>query len=335
MSMIIALVAVGALAGLSFALGAAGLTTLLGVVVPYIAILLFICGFAYRIIEWARVPVPFRIPTTCGQQESLSFIKQAKIENPSSMGGVLVRMFLEVFFFRSLLRNTRATVSEGIKYDYTPNPALWIAGLAFHWSFLFIFVRHFRLFVNPVPGFVSYMEGLDVVLWTTLPSLYITDGIILLAVTYLFLRRVIFPQIRHMSLPADYFPLFLILGIVITGILMRYSIKVDVTSVKTLMGGLFSFRPSVPDGIGSIFYVHLALVSTLIGYFPFSKLMHAAGVFMSPARNMVNNSRMVRHINPWNDPNIKPHSYEAYENDFRKMMKMVDLPLEKELEEDE
>jgi hypothetical protein len=63
--------------------------------------------------------------------------------------------------------------------------------------------------------------------------------------------------------------------------------------------------------------------------------MHAAGVFMSPARNMVNNSRMVRHINPWNDPNIKPHSYEAYENDFRKMMKMVDLPLEKELEEDE
>ena len=81
-----------------------------------------------------------------------------------------------------------------------------------------------------------------------------------------------------------------------------------------------------------MFFIHITLVSTLIAYFPVSKLMHMGGVFLSPTRNLANNSRAVRHINPWNDPNIKPHSYEDYEDDFRKAMKSVGLPLEKDEE---
>jgi hypothetical protein len=41
---------------------------------------------------------------------------------------------------------------------------------------------------------------------------------------------------------------------------------------------------------------------------------------------------MVRHVNPWNDPNIKPHSYADYEDEFRQFMADADIPLEKELE---
>jgi len=52
---------------------------------------------------------------------------------------------------------------------------------------------------------------------------------------------------------------------------------------------------------------------------------------MSPTRNMANNSRMVRHENPWNDPKIKPHSYSAYEDEFREFMVDAGLPVEKEL----
>jgi hypothetical protein len=73
------------------------------------------------------------------------------------------------------------------------------------------------------------------------------------------------------------------------------------------------------------------LITVLLAYFPFSKLMHAGGVFLSPTRNMANNSRMVRHINPWNDPSIKPHSYAGYEDDFREAMVEAGLPVEKEL----
>jgi nitrate reductase gamma subunit len=92
---------------------------------------------------------------------------------------------------------------------------------------------------------------------------------------------------------------------------------------------IFSFQPVRPEGIGLIFYVHLFLVSILIAYFPFSKLMHFAGVFLSPTRNLKNSSRKERHINPWNYP-VKVHTYEEYEDEFREGMKGAGLPVEKE-----
>jgi nitrate reductase gamma subunit len=334
MGMMVSLIVVLGLIVLAYVIELAGLHVLLGVVVPYAAVAVFIVGFLYRIIEWARVPVPFRIPTTSGQQESLPWIKQNKLDNPSGTLGVLGRMFLEVFFFRSLFKNTKADIMEGPRLTYGSSKWLWAAGLAFHWSFLIIVVRHFRLFVDPAPVFVGWLEGLDGFFQLTLPTFYITDGLILLAVTYLFLRRVLIPQMKTLSLTADYFPLVLILGIVVTGVLMRYILKVDIVGVKGLVHGLFSLRPTIPEGIGYMFYIHLFLVSALLVYFPFSKLMHMGGVFMSPTRNLANNSRRKRHVNPWN-PDIKFHTYEEYEDDFRKMMKMVGLPLEKDEEEGE
>jgi nitrate reductase gamma subunit len=110
---------------------------------------------------------------------------------------------------------------------------------------------------------------------------------------------------------------------------MRYFIRVDITSVKELVIGLVSLHPTIPKGIGVIFYIHLFLLSVLIAYFPFSKLMHAGGVFFSPTRNMPNDNRARRHINPWNYP-VKVHSYAEYEDDFREKMIEVGLPVEKE-----
>ena len=156
-----------------------------------------------------------------------------------------------------------------------------------------------------------------------------TDIAFLLAVGYLFLRRILLPNMRYISLPADYFPLFLILGIGITGILMRQLFHVDLLKVKELAVGLAALHPKVPTGIGWIFFAHLFLVSVLIAYFPFSKLMHAGGVFMSPTRNMANNNRAVRYINPWNYP-VKVHTYEEYEDEYREKMKSVGLPVDKE-----
>ncbi len=333
MSMLVSLIAVFGLVAVSFMMEQVGLHTVLGIIIPYIAVLIFLGGFTYRIMEWARSPVPFRIPTTCGQQESLSWIKQNKLESPSTKMQVMARMFLEVFFFRSLFRNTKAVVGDGPRLHYSSDKFLWLGGIVFHWTFLVIVLRHFRLFVDPVPGFVHLIEGLDGFIQLTLPTFYMTDAVILLAVTYLFVRRVVIPQVKYISLPADFFPLFLILSIALTGIMMRYILKVNIVGVKELIHGLFAFSPVIPDNLGNtayIFYIHLFLVSALLIYFPFSKLMHMGGVFMSPTRNLANDSRKRRHINPWNDPAIVPHSYEAYEDDFRGVMKSVGLPLEKD-----
>jgi nitrate reductase gamma subunit len=303
-----------------------GLRFLFGAVIPYVAFLFFVIGMVVRILIWASSPVPFRIPTTTGQQKSLPWIKDSKIESPSTGLGVIARMALEVLVFRSLFRNLKTQVGDGKQVTYGEAKWLWAAGLAFHWSFLIILIRHMRFFIEQVPAGIQLIEGLDSFLQVGAPLFYMTDAVILGSVTYLFLRRVLLPQVNYISLIADYFPLFLILGIAATGVLMRYFTKTDIVGVKVLAIGLISFNPIVPDTIGAMFFAHLFLLSVLFLYFPLSKLVHMGGVFMSPTRNMANNSRMKRHVNPWNYP-VHVHTYDEYENEFREKMKGAGLQI--------
>jgi nitrate reductase gamma subunit len=311
-------------------LGVAGanLEFVFGVVVPYAAVALFLLGFSYRVLKWAGSAVPFRITTTCGQQKTLSFIKNDNLDNPHNLMGVLGRMALEVLFFRSLFRNTKAKLKEDEWLVYGRDKWLWAGAIAFHWCFLIVLLRHFRFFAEPIPSFVLVLQELDGLFKIGVPVLYFTGLILLASVTYLFLRRVVIPQLSYISLVADYFPLFLIMGIAGSGILMRHFYKVDIVAVKELTMGLVSFQPAVPEGLGFLFFAHLFLVSALFAYFPFSKLMHLGGVFMSPTRNLVNNSRRRRHVNPWNY-DVKVHTYEEYEDEFREVMKGAGIPLEK------
>ena len=307
----------------------AQLEFLFGVIIPYAAIATFILGIVYRILKWARSPVPFRIPTVTGQEKSLSWIKSNKLDSPNSTLGVIGRMALEILLFRSLFRNTKTQLKDGPSLVYGSSKYLWLGALVFHWSFLIIVLRHFRYFAEPIPSFVVFLQNYDGLFQIGLPILYITDVLILAALTFLFLRRITDPKLKYISLASDYFPLFLIISIAVTGILMRYFAKVDIVSVKELAIGLFSFNPVIPNGIGIMFYIHLFLVSVLIAYFPFSKLLHMPGVFLSPTRNLANNSRMKRHINPWNKP-VRIHTYEEYEDEFRDKMKAAGIPVEKE-----
>ena len=330
MKILIPFVAVIMLVVIAFAgVQIAGMQSLFGVWIPYAAVLIFVLGFVYRVIKWGRSPVPFSIPTTAGQMKSFPWIKQNKLDNPSGTLGVVGRMALEVLAFRSLFRNTKTELREGPQLSYGSEKFLWAAGLAFHWSFLIIFIRHFRFFMLEVPAPIRMIEGVDSFFQIGAPLLYMTDVVLIAAVTFLVFRRLTMPLVKYISLPADYFPLFLILGIGLTGILMRYFTKVHVVGVKELVLGLLSFQPSVPEGIGVIFYIHLFLVSSLLAYFPLSKLMHMGGVFLSPTRNMPSNSREVRHVNPWNYP-VHVHTYAEYEDEFREKMKKAGLPVEKE-----
>jgi len=121
MKVLVSLAAVGILF-LFGLLGAAGMVpeAIFGVRFPYLAVAVFLGGLTYRVLSWAKVPVPFRIPTTCGQEKSLPWIKQAKLDNPSGTLGVLGRMTLEVLFFRSLLRNTKSELHGGTRWPTRP-----------------------------------------------------------------------------------------------------------------------------------------------------------------------------------------------------------------------
>ena len=330
MKVLYPLIAVLLLAAVGYLGAAAGLDFLFGVIIPYLSVLLFFVGFTWRIFDWMKSPVPFRIPTTCGQAKSLKWIKRDELESPSGFWGVVGRMSLEVLFFRSLFRNNKAEIAPGPSLAYASSKWLWMAGLIFHWSLLVIVLRHYRFFLASIPGFVEFLESIDGFLQITLPTLYITDLLLVLAVTFLVLRRLASAQMRIISLSTDYFPLFLILAIALSGISMRYLDKVDIVAVKVLVQGLVSFQFDAPGEIGAIFYVHLFLVCVLASYFPFSKLMHMGGIFLSPTRNLANNSREKRHINPWN-PEVKFRTYKEYEDEFREKMVKADLPTEVDL----
>jgi nitrate reductase gamma subunit len=311
---------------------AAHLEWLFGVIIPYLAVIIFFVGIVYRVVQWAKSPVPFRIPSTCGQQKTLPWLKRGyvdELDNPVSTAGTVGRMILEVLCFRSLFRNTRLEFGSGQEIKYKSAKWLWLGSIVFHYTFLVVILRHLRFFTEPMPFFVPIIEKVDGFFQIFVPTLYQSGFLLGAALTFLLLRRLIDPKLRYISLPADYFPLFMILGLVTTGILMRYVLKADVVSIKELTMGLVSFRPVVPEGISVLFYIHIFLVSVFFAYFPFSKLTHAAGVFLSPTRNVSNNSRLVRHINPWNYP-VKVHTYEAYEDEFREKMIAAGLPVDKE-----
>jgi len=307
----------------------ANLYFIFGVIIPYAAIATFLIGIILQVIKWAKSPVPFRIPTVAGQQKSLPWIKNSRLESPHTTLGVVGRMILEVFLFRSLFRNTKAELKNGPTLVYGSSKYLWLGALAFHWSLLIIFLRHFRYFTEPVPVFVPFLQNLDGFFQIAVPIIYLTDVVIIVALSFLFLRRIFDPKLKYFSLASDYFPLFLLISIVITGVLMRYFTKVDIVGVKELAMGLFSLQPVVPEGIGIMFFIHLFLVCVLLIYFPFSKLLHMPGVFLSPTRNLANNSRMKRHKNPWDYP-VRIHTYEEYEDEYRDKMKAAGIPVEKE-----
>lgn len=309
--------------------------------VLYLAAVTFIVGVAWRVGRWAFTPEPFRIPTTTGQQRSIAAIRPSLVESPATRAGVVGRMLLEALLFRSLFRNTAPGRPDSAALCPPPvffeRKALWVGALAFHWSLLAIVVRHLRLFVEPVPGVVRAVASIDGFFEIGLPPWFLSDAVVGVALGYLLVRRLRDPLLRYLSQPADYLALGVLLLVVGSGIGMRYIGRIDLVTVRTYTLGLAAFPvgaaswPVTPPALVSLaswwFVAHLLSVSLLIAAFPFTKMMHAAGVWLSPTRNQANDTRRRRHLNPWNRP-APFHTYAEWEHEFRDKLEAAGLPVE-------
>src|SRR3989339_1012263 len=89
MNLITALIAILIITLSALGIALTPLSFLLTAILPYTVFAVFIAGFIYRVVKWAKTPVPFRITTTCGQQTSLPWIKCAPLESPSGIAGVI------------------------------------------------------------------------------------------------------------------------------------------------------------------------------------------------------------------------------------------------------
>ncbi len=192
---------------------------------------------------------------------------------PTTIRGVVFRMAREVMLFESLFK---------------ANLWIWALGILFHFGLALVVLRHLRYFTEPVWFWVAAVQPFG-----------IYGGMaMVLGLAGLWARRLLVERIRYISTPSDHLMLVLLLGIGLSGLAMQYVAHPDVIAVKRFFLGWlhFSIQP-LPDSL--LLYLHLSLVLVLMIVFPFSKLLHAPGVFFSPTRNQVDDSREVRHVSAW------------------------------------
>jgi nitrate reductase gamma subunit len=235
----------------------------------YVSIIVFVLGMWHQIEDIASTPNPLVIP-----------------QNPQSseMCGVIGRMAGDLFIFKSL--------SKGDRF-------LWISGLIFHWTFAFLMGFHLFGLLSYLSDKADYIKISPEIMGFLSLIASIIGFIFIISLILLMIKRINDKKSEYYSQFFDYFVIMLIFLIGVTGIFMKISpFSPDLSAVKNFMIGAFTlhFR-SVPLNI--FFIIHITLVSILLMVFPFTKLIHAAGFFFSPTRNMPNNPRVIRHINIW------------------------------------
>ncbi|MHB8884956.1 MAG: respiratory nitrate reductase subunit gamma [Methylovirgula sp.] len=179
-------------------------------------------------------------------------------------------MFREVVFFQSL---------------FNANKWIWLFGWIFHVALALVVLRHLRYFLQPVPAFVAFVQPFGM-----LAGFAMVAGLLAL-----WARRLIVPRIRYISGPSDHLMLALLVAIGVSGLAMTFGAHTDIVSVKAFFLGLifFNWQPLPND---PLLLVHLGLVVALMIIFPFSKLLHAPGVFFSPTRNQADDTRERRYV---------------------------------------
>ena len=192
---------------------------------------------------------------------------------PVTRGGVALRLLREVVLFESLFRSNLWT---------------WAFGWLFHAGLALVLLRHLRYFVEPVPAWLAFVQPFG--MWA---------GVAMAAgLAGLWARRFLVPRVRYISTPSDHLMLALLVVIAVSGLAMTFVSRTDIVQVKAFILGLlwFDWQP-LPAGV--LIALHLGLVAALMLVFPFSKLLHAPGVFFSPTRNQADDPRERRHLAPW------------------------------------
>ncbi len=228
---------------------------IVGVILPYVALVVFVVGMAYRIQVWRKLASP---PMT---------LFPAPEDNKS---------------------NTMNTVKEAVLFKslFNGDRTLWIIAWVFHAVLLLIFLGHFRVFTGLIDSTLGAMgmseEGIKAMSGAAGGG---AGVVILLATILLLVRRMMLPRVREITGAADYLALLLIAAIIITGDLMRFSDAqhFDLANSREYFLSLASFGDIMGAAAlqHNVFLIHMCLALLLILCLPFSKLLHFGGIFFT------------------------------------------------------
>lgn len=205
--------------------------------------------------QWLKSPSPLRIPITPAPRTRL---------------GVLGRLLLELLAFRSLARANLVT---------------WVASLAFHYGLLFVLIMHLRfVFPNLSPSLIPF------IMWSGWATAFMLLGLIVLL-----LRRCLVDRLRYISSPSDYLHVLLLIGIGVSGLILKRIWPTDLYAMGEFLRGAIMFDwQQLPDHIGVV--LHLGLVLLLIVVFPISKLLHGIGIVFSPTLNQRDSAKQSKRV---------------------------------------
>lgn len=234
------------------------MTFLIVQVLPYITVTIFVAGLLYRLGRWASARIVHNVVLTPA---------------PPTLGGAAVNYAAETLLFKSIFKGDKA---------------LWAGAWFMHIALLsiigghvlgFAFLGEQFKYLGTTPEFSAYLSD---ILGTTM------GVVIWFALIYLLYRRFAIAEVKLTSNTADYLMLILILAIVTLGNIMRlvpaYGTEYEVARTFFIQFGTFQAIEYAHFNI--VFVLHLLVVQLLLIVFPFSKLLHAAGMFVE--RWMIN-----------------------------------------------
>lgn len=222
-----------------------------GGLLPYLTVVLFLAGMAYRFYVWIKTPQPGKM--------SLFYVREQ-----STFKGVLK----DVLFFPGLFKGDRL---------------LWGFAWVFHATLALVILGHIRVFMAFADGILMKLgmspEGIDRLSATAGGA----AGIVLLASgAILLLRRFFVERVREISRAPDFVMLLLLLAIIITGNVMRFGAEhFDLQQTRVWAASLLALAPAVPSG--NAFLLHALFAQILIIFIPFSKILHFGGIFFTQA----------------------------------------------------
>ena len=236
----------------------------------YLAAAIFLIGMGWRVFHWLRTPVPLNIVLTPA---------------PKTSAGVAQRLAGEIIWFRSLFKADRV---------------FWIPAWLFHVSLALLFAGHLGGLV--IPKFAETSLGLNENQFENLAQNAgsVVGVLAIVTLLWLLVRRLAAERPRKISTFSDYFALILLLLIIGTGNYMRFLGGLDIVQAREFVSGWLTLHPVTPPA-NPVFAAHIILVSALLIYIPFSKLVHIGGATLfSPTLNLRNNPREQRHAGAWN-----------------------------------
>jgi len=222
------------------------LAIIVGVILPPVTFVVFVAAMLNRIWVWKKLPQP-----------RMTLF-------PTSSKGTTAAVVKETLLFPSLFKGDKI---------------LWAMSWLFHAMLALIFIGHLRV-VTDLPWLWSALhidaDAMSAVVGGA------AGMAILVMVVLLIARRFWWDRVREISAPADYFALFLILAIVLTGNAMRIGGHFDLAATRQYFASLIMLQwPTVPQN--GWFLTHFFLGQMLLLYMPFSKIMHFGGVFFTQA----------------------------------------------------